>query len=67
MQRKDINTHKMYIEEVLYHIDEDYRRLKSGKAQRYFYPANEKNNFKINQIFRELTKLKSPKKENFTL
>ncbi len=42
-------------------IEEDYRRLKSGKAQRYFYPANEKNNFKINQIFRELTKLKSPK------
>jgi len=42
-------------------IEEDYRMIKSDKLQRVFCPANEKNNFKINQIFRELTKTKKLK------
>ena len=37
-------------------IDEDYRKLASNKMQRAFFPINEKTTFKINQLFRELTK-----------
>jgi cell division protein ZapE len=37
-------------------IDEDYRKVGSDKLQRAFSPINEKNTFKINQFFRELTK-----------
>ena len=37
-------------------IDEDYRRIGSDKLQRAFFPINEKNTFKINKLFRELTK-----------
>ena len=37
-------------------IDEDYRKLLSNKLQRSFYPLNEKTKFKINQLYRELTK-----------
>lgn len=37
-------------------IDEDYRKIGSNKLQRAFSPINERNTFKINQIFRELTK-----------
>ena len=40
-------------------IDEDYRKVGLTKLERYFYPMNEKTNFKINQLFRELTKDKS--------
>ena len=43
-------------------IDEDYRKVGSDKLQRAFSPINEKNTFKINQYFRELTK-NSIKKE----
>ena len=43
-------------------IDEDYRKVGSDKLQRAFSPINEKNTFKINQFFRELTK-NSIKKE----
>ena len=42
-------------------IDEDYRKLGLNKLQRSFYPINEKNIFKINQLFRELTKNKFQK------
>ena len=39
-------------------IDEDYRKKGIKKLERYFHPLNKKNNFKINQLFRELTKNK---------
>ena len=39
-------------------IDEDYRKTGLDKLERFFFPLNEKTNFKINQIFRELTKNK---------
>ena len=39
-------------------LEDDYRKLRSNKLVRAFYPINEKNIFKINQIFRELTKNK---------
>ncbi len=37
-------------------IGEDYRKLASQNSQRVLFPLNEKNTFKINQFFRELTK-----------
>ena len=37
-------------------IDEDYRKIGLTKLERFFYPLNERTNFKINQLFRELTK-----------
>ena len=39
-------------------INEDYRKSGAKKLQRVFFPTNEKNKFKINQLFRELTKNK---------
>tara|TARA_B100000767_G_scaffold269235_1_gene290756 strand:+ start:206 stop:1258 length:1053 start_codon:yes stop_codon:yes gene_type:complete len=39
-------------------IDEDYRKIGIDKLERFFYPLNEKINFKINQLFREITKNK---------
>ena len=37
-------------------INDDYRKSKSKKDKRFFYPINEKSNFKINQLFRKITK-----------
>ncbi|MDC1223980.1 cell division protein ZapE [Pelagibacteraceae bacterium] len=37
-------------------IDEDYRKSKSNLLDRFFFPLNEDTNFKINQLFRKLTK-----------
>ncbi len=39
-------------------IEEDYRKSKSNMMNRFFYPLNEDTYFKINQIFRQLTKEK---------
>ena len=39
-------------------IDQDYRKSKSNLLDRFLYPLNEDTNFKINQIFRKLTKNK---------
>jgi len=39
-------------------IEEDYRKSSSNMLDRFFYPLNEETNFKINQIFRKLTKNK---------
>jgi cell division protein ZapE len=39
-------------------INEDYRKSGSKKLQRAFSPINETNKFKINQLFRALTKNK---------
>ena len=48
---------KFSIEQTLV-IDEDYRKIGVRKLERFFFPLNEKTTFKINQIFRELTKNK---------
>ena len=37
-------------------IKEDYRKTKTNKNKRYFFPLNESTNFKINKLFRKLTK-----------
>ena len=37
-------------------IEEDYRKSKSNILDHFFHPLNEDTNFKINQIFRKLTK-----------
>jgi len=39
-------------------IDEDYRKIGITKLERFFYPLNENTNFKINQLFRKITKNK---------
>ena len=43
-------------------LEDDYRKLGSDKLERTFFPINEKNKFKINQLFRELTKGKKKRK-----
>ncbi len=43
-------------------IDGDYRKMVTNKLQRAFFPINEKTSFKINQLFRELTKNKIKQK-----
>ena len=45
----------MCYEEILI-IKEDYRKSKKNKNERYFFPLNEATNFKINKLFRKLTK-----------
>jgi cell division protein ZapE len=42
-------------------IDEDYRKKGISKLKRFLYPINVETNFKINQLFRELTKNKKLK------
>ena len=37
-------------------IEEDYRKSKNKKNERFFYPLNENTNFKVNKYFRQLTK-----------
>ena len=39
-------------------IDDDYRKSNNNQKQRYFYPLNQENNFKINKFFRIITKNK---------
>ena len=39
-------------------IDDDYRKSKNNKIQRYYSPLNQENNFKINKLFRVMTKNK---------
>jgi cell division protein ZapE len=39
-------------------IKQDYRKSKSNTHDRFFYPLNEESNFRINQMFRKLTKEK---------
>ena len=43
-------------------LEDDYRKLGSNKLNRVFYPINEKNTFKVNQVFREITKNKKKTK-----
>ena len=56
---------KMCYEESLL-IKDDYRKSKMKKSEGYFYPLNEVTNFKINKLFRKLTKDKI-KKEKYLL
>jgi len=42
-------------------LEKDYRKLNSNVLERAFYPTNEITLFKINKIFRELTKNKQKK------
>jgi cell division protein ZapE len=43
-------------------INQDYRKSDQLKLERFFFPLNEKTIFKVNQIFRQLTKNKKNKK-----
>jgi cell division protein ZapE len=53
-----INTMVKACNEIELIIEEDYRKSSSNTLDRFFYPLNEETNFKINQIFRKLTKNK---------
>ncbi len=44
-------------------IDDDYRKSKGNKTQRYYSPLNQENNFKINKLFRVMTKDKALKEK----
>jgi cell division protein ZapE len=37
-------------------IEEDYRKSKSNKSERFLFPLNETTNFKVNKYFRQITK-----------
>ena len=47
----------MCVEQTLV-IKEDYRKSQNKNTDRYFYPLNKENCFKINKLFRKLTKNK---------
>jgi cell division protein ZapE len=48
-------------------IDDDYRKSSSNTLIRFFYPLNEETNFKINKIFRKLTKNKKQSPKNLKI
>ena len=62
-----INTMKELCHEIELVIDEDYRKSASNILDRFFYPLNEETNFKINQIFRKLTKDKIKSSKNLKI
>ena len=47
-------------------IKDDYRKINNKKPQDFFYSLNEKNSFRINQRFRELTRDKKKEKKIIT-
>ena len=49
---------KKYSIEMELNIDEDYRKLGVNSLNRFFYPLNAESTFKLNQIFRKITKYK---------
>ena len=53
-----INIMSKACSEIELVIEEDYRKSSSNMLDRFYYPLNEETNFKINQIFRKLTKNK---------
>tara|TARA_B100001250_G_scaffold328971_1_gene293588 strand:+ start:4568 stop:5623 length:1056 start_codon:yes stop_codon:yes gene_type:complete len=55
-----IMKNKCYQEQL--NIEEDYRKTQNSN-QRFIYPLNEKNNFKVNKYFRKLTKNKIQKEK----
>ena len=48
-------------------IKEDYRKSKNKNIGYFFFPLNEKTNFKINKIFRRLTKNKFKSKKSLSI
>ena len=38
------------------YLQEDYRKSQKNKNERFLYPLNEANNFKVNKYFRKITK-----------
>tara|TARA_B100000287_G_scaffold332718_1_gene317797 strand:- start:257 stop:1315 length:1059 start_codon:yes stop_codon:yes gene_type:complete len=44
-------------------IEDDYRKSKENQNQRYFFPLNRETNFKINKLFRTITKSKKKHKK----
>ena len=48
-------------------LEDDYRKLGSNKLERTFYPINKKNKFRVNQLFRELTKNKKNKETKLNI
>lgn len=56
-----IMKNKCYEEKLT--IQEDYRKSQKNKNERYFQPINDATNFKINKLFRELTKGKARKEK----
>ena len=48
-------------------ILEDYRKSHKNKNKRYFYPLNDATNFKINKLFRQLTKGKVREEKILTI
>ena len=60
-----IKTIKNYCLQHELIIDEDYRKKK--KIERSFFPINEETSFKINQLFRKLTKEKKHEAKNINV
>jgi cell division protein ZapE len=56
---------KCYEETLI--IKEDYRKSKINKNKRYYFPLNETTRFKINKLFRKLTKKKVKKEKILTI
>ena len=62
-----INTMNKFCNEIELIIDDDYRKSSSNTLIRFFYPLNEETNFKINKIFRKLTKNKKQSPKNLEI
>ena len=62
-----INIMSKLCNEIELVIDEDYRKSSSNMLNRFFHPLNEETNFKINQIFRKLTKNKICSSKNLEI
>jgi cell division protein ZapE len=56
-----IMKHRCY--EKSLKIQQDYRKSKKYKNERFFFPLSDTTNFKINQLFRKLTKNKLKKEK----
>ena len=61
----NIMQNKCYEHELI--IEEDYRKSLDNSLERFFYPLNEESNFKINQLFRKLTKGKKVKTKKLNI
>ena len=48
-------------------IEEDYRKSQNRRNERFFYPLNEKTNFKVNKYFRKITKNLTLKEKVLTI
>ena len=48
-------------------IEDDYRKSKENQNDRYFSPLNQENNFKMNQLFRIISKDKKKAAQNLNI